>query len=616
MAYMKDNTGRRLDAMQVVAADDQPARAANPLMAKLRRGKESCLLQVIGDSTGDGVTRWPYLLAQKLATAFPAYNVDYFYWNDATKLYDALGAGNSSRIQTGTGMSPATVVDTMVRSDSAVGPGVTTDANAYAWLNVFGTHGITSNKMVPLSDNAVVSMQGQYADHTGTITLSAAGNSTQRLYLRFRDQTNTIQAQITVSGTSGANLVVYKTIGGVNTQIGNATVNLAFNTDYPVTWSCIGNAISVTVNGATVTGTLTDADMNANAWIRNSSTMGMLSRTGAGVKWSNLTITNVAPTLTVRSGSASGMNSAYSRTNFSAMVPASPDMTIINHGHNEAYQDARQEYLRLADQLLSTFPRTALSATLQNPRAKSDVTYATALARMNSINQLAINEGWGIIDIAAAYFADPSYAVNLLNSDGLHPNLAGSTLWANEVYKALVPSSIVPSRGLSGRSGTIFVPAAYLTAAEGTPTLAPANGWPAWALPHGAGNQSVSGFADVPGSWDQVDIYLLWSTSIASGLTGSTNSAYFEGLMGWLNSRTGYPVGTANAGTAPASTGLQVGAVANNNITYTQQATLVGSGVRPLGRPLLVQGRRLGGHAFDTLVQDVYLHGILIKRAA
>jgi hypothetical protein len=258
-----------------------------------------------------------------------------------------------------------------------------------------------------------------------------------------------------------------------------------------------------------------------------------------------------------------------------------------------------------------------VAATLQNPRAKTDVNFSNGLAKMNSISTLATNEGWGIIDVCSLYLADPNYATTLLNTDGLHPsNTGGSPLWADEVMRFLDPATIVPARTISGRSGSIFVPAAYLASVEGTPALGTVNGWPSWTMVHGAGNQTVSGFADVPGSWDLVDVYLLWSTSIASGLTGSNNQAYLETLMGWLGGRPGYPVGTANAGTAPASFGLAVGAVANNSIPYTQQATLVANGVRPAGRPLLVQGRRQGGHAFDTLTQDIYLHGILIKRAA
>ena len=594
-----------------------PARAANPLMAKLRRGKESCVLQVLGDSTGDGIHRWPYLTAVSLAAAYPAYTVNYLYWNGTNLAYDAIGAGSSSTVQTGATPSPATVVDTMTRADSTTSPGNTTDANNFAWFNVFGTHGISSNHIYPVTDNAVVSMSGQYADHTGTITLSATANSTQRLYLRYMNSTNGVQFQITTNGTSGANLIAYRTINGVNSSGTNATVALTYGTDYAVTWSCVGSVLSVTVNGATVTTTVTQAEANANPWLLTSSTIAMLSRTGAGVKWSALMITNQAPTLTVRSGSTSGQICSYSQTNFSAQVPSSPDYTIINYGHNEGFQDCRPQYLRLVDQLLSTYPRTSVAAALQNPRARTDVNFSNGLARMNTISTLATNEGWGIIDACSLFLTDPNYATTLLNTDGLHPSDAGgSPLWTAEVMRFLDPTTVIPAKANSNRSATIFVPAAALTSFEGTPALGTVNGWPSWTMIHGSGNQTVQGFADVPGSWDLVDIYLLWSTAVATGLTGSTNSVYLEALMGWLGGKPGYPVGTANAGTAIASFGLSVGAVANNSIPYTQQATLVANGVRPLGRPILLQARRQGGHAYDTLTQDIYLHGVLIKRAS
>lgn len=74
------------------------------LTAKLYAGQEDAAILVIGDSTGVPVTRWVYLMSQRLAVQYPAYTVIYHLW-DPTGLaaYDTGTAGTPTTIQTGTG---------------------------------------------------------------------------------------------------------------------------------------------------------------------------------------------------------------------------------------------------------------------------------------------------------------------------------------------------------------------------------------------------------------------------------------------------------------------------------------------------------------------------------
>lgn len=614
MPYMRDATGQRLDAMHVFDGLAQPQRARGPLAAKLEEGRRGATLQVLGDSTGAGLARWPYLLAGLLGQKYPTHNVDYLSWNGTSLGYDALGSGLSSRVQTGSAPSPATVVDNTTRADNASSPGSTSDANAFPWLVRVGTVGISSNRIAHLSANSALSLSTQYADSTGSIQVAATSSLSPRFYLRYQDSLNTFFAQINISGTSGANFLLYKVIAGLSTLITTATLSLALSTLHTVSWSIIGRALSVSINGGnTLSYTITDADVIAQPVLVNETTLAMLGHTG--VTWTNLAVTNVAPTLTVRSASTSGQVCSYSQTNFAAQVPSPVDVCIINYGHNEGGTDARAPYLRLVDQLLSTFPKTVVMATLQNPRAHFDNNFANGLARTVSIEHLAINEGWGVVNVRDRFLADTNYAADLLNGDGLHPSDAvGSPAWANEVMRALDPTSIVQQRGMSGRPSSIFLEASRMVSAEGTPTLTAANGWPAWDMVHGAGNQGVQAFMDVPASWGAVDFYLLWMTAVATGLTGSTNQVRLEVLLGYPGGLTGLPANNS-AGTALASAGLGSGFVNNNSIAYTQQATLAASAVSPTGRPLLVRARRVGGDVNDTLTQDIYLLGVLAKRA-
>jgi len=68
-----------------------------PLRETLNAGAASCAVQVLGDSTGNDVTEWAYLVAEDIAADYPNWTVDHRKWSDATQQYDP-----PTRVQTGT----------------------------------------------------------------------------------------------------------------------------------------------------------------------------------------------------------------------------------------------------------------------------------------------------------------------------------------------------------------------------------------------------------------------------------------------------------------------------------------------------------------------------------
>ena len=50
-------------------------------------GAEPVAVLTLGDSTGDDVTEWVYLLGQALASSAPTRKVDYYMWSDANQAY-------------------------------------------------------------------------------------------------------------------------------------------------------------------------------------------------------------------------------------------------------------------------------------------------------------------------------------------------------------------------------------------------------------------------------------------------------------------------------------------------------------------------------------------------
>ena len=74
------------------------------IRAKIERDLTDVNIAVVGDSTGAGTTRWPYLFAQHLAATYPEKTVVLLAWNVGTDSYDA-----ATTIQTGTGARTVTV---------------------------------------------------------------------------------------------------------------------------------------------------------------------------------------------------------------------------------------------------------------------------------------------------------------------------------------------------------------------------------------------------------------------------------------------------------------------------------------------------------------------------
>jgi hypothetical protein len=86
-----------VDAAQYANA----ATAANTrlVMSKLRRGMADVSILNISDSTGNETTEWFYKLAQFLATKFPAYTVQFSFWDET----GGVAYQTATTIQTGTG---------------------------------------------------------------------------------------------------------------------------------------------------------------------------------------------------------------------------------------------------------------------------------------------------------------------------------------------------------------------------------------------------------------------------------------------------------------------------------------------------------------------------------
>ena len=69
------------------------------LVSKLKNNALDANIFVISDSTGDAVDEWPYLMTESLASKYPAYSVNFYYWDNVGD----SGYDPAISIQAGTG---------------------------------------------------------------------------------------------------------------------------------------------------------------------------------------------------------------------------------------------------------------------------------------------------------------------------------------------------------------------------------------------------------------------------------------------------------------------------------------------------------------------------------
>lgn len=118
-----------------------------------------------------------------------------------------------------------------------------------------------------------------------------------------------------------------------------------------------------------------------------------------------------------------------------ALFTLDPKMVVVSLGHNE--QDIAPSvwhgrYAALTEEISLRLPGADLLLILQNPATGN----ARQQARAEIYREIAARRGYGLVDVQQA-FLDTGNAAGL-TLDGIHPNPAGSALWAATVAKAFV----------------------------------------------------------------------------------------------------------------------------------------------------------------------------------
>lgn len=133
----------------------------------------------------------------------------------------------------------------------------------------------------------------------------------------------------------------------------------------------------------------------------------------------------------VLSGSQTGARAGYAAPRIELLTPEDPDLVILNLGHNNGVDDVTDGLQETVDALRSRVgDDVPVVVTLQQPQAgdqNAEVRQAVA--------SWAQEQGLPTIDVASRFLAEGQ--PEALLTDAVHPNDAGSALWAEVVADTL-----------------------------------------------------------------------------------------------------------------------------------------------------------------------------------
>lgn len=137
--------------------------------------------------------------------------------------------------------------------------------------------------------------------------------------------------------------------------------------------------------------------------------------------------------ITIWNGSQPGSHFAYALQRIDTMVPEQPSFVIHNYGHNKATKrvDAgAMDLLAAVDQKWGTTPAVLV---LQNPSRNSRQMFSAESVSL--LRDWAARTGYPTVDVNAAFVAPGP--IDALLVDDVHPNPAGSRIWADTIKAAL-----------------------------------------------------------------------------------------------------------------------------------------------------------------------------------
>lgn len=144
-----------------------------------------------------------------------------------------------------------------------------------------------------------------------------------------------------------------------------------------------------------------------------------------------------ARTIEIWNGSMPGATADYPASRMQIMQPAKPDLMILSFGHNGAAQAIAPHLQTTVDASTALWgSKVPVAAVLQNKAGEPRT--ARTDENQQALRGWATESGTPIIDVRAAFDSVPDLqSVLVADGTGVHPNDAGSRIWADAVAATL-----------------------------------------------------------------------------------------------------------------------------------------------------------------------------------
>lgn len=140
--------------------------------------------------------------------------------------------------------------------------------------------------------------------------------------------------------------------------------------------------------------------------------------------------------ITIWNGSMSGASADYPVDKLPVIQPETPDVVLLSFGHNGTPQNIGPAFQATYDAVIAAAPDAATTVIIQNP-ANPPRTERTN-ENQAAVKQWAETNDLPTLDVRAAFDTEPDLTALLLNDGtGVHPNEAGSRVWADAIIAEL-----------------------------------------------------------------------------------------------------------------------------------------------------------------------------------
>ena len=424
--------------------------SAASLKQIMAEGTYSGAIQVIGDSTGVGATRWPYRLSQSIAADHLAYTVIFRDWDGTAQDYAApvtiqTGTAGPRYLDCVSGSSAAGLDnDAAPHLTGTIDVRVKVAMDDWTPANPFGTTILVSEGggtgawgwSLGVNSGGVPKM---FYSTDGTALSEMAANAV----LGFTDgSTNWLRCVFTPNDGAGNRVAkFYKSVDGVAwTQVGTTITTVGAVTLFDAI--AAGSRYQIAEVGTSAFGGYKIYEVDVRDGVAGASIVPILPDLwgyyGSGTRM----LIVGAPTLTVVNGSQSGANIAIlnDATRRKMLLPNYGQvLTILSTSHNETRADGGTFAARYAEWVTDTrtrHPGAGMLAITQNPETSAAVYWVEHGRRRLALMGFGKTLGIDVLDTYRAFIDYGAWDPGLMG-DAVHPNAAGSDLLRDTIKAAI-----------------------------------------------------------------------------------------------------------------------------------------------------------------------------------